>query len=196
MQVSFNLLLSSFLLASCGGEKAPPESAPNAPSSEAAKDQGPPPTIVPEVPQNMDPVLAMYSIVDALFERPEHGATSVVVQNCLIGIGREYSSRAPSDAEKLVAKLLQDLAGGAKFEDILRDNSNASPPGIYTVVTSGQSDMKTQTFLRGDMPKAFGDAAWRLKVGEVGITAYDPNSQVAHGTGTSPLGMHIIKRLK
>ena len=210
MQVFRLLLLSSALvLSSCSGENtagdasasttsdatAPAPAGPSQPKP-PAQPQGPPPTIVPELPDDMDPVLAMYATIDALFARPEHDAKQVVVQHCLIGLGRDYPGRAPADAEKIVAQLLQDLAGGARFEDIVKNSSNDTFPGIYVMLSSGQRDQAKRIYLREDMAQAFGDAAWRLKVGEVGVTPYDPPATVAQGTGTSPFGMHVIKRLR
>ena len=42
------------------------------------------------------------------------------------------------------------------------------------------------TASRKDMFGAFGDVAWRLEVGEVGVTKQD---------ASAPAGWHIIKRL-
>ena len=156
----------------------------------------PPATIVPELPPDMDPVMAMYSTVDELFARPEHGAPQVVVQHCLIGVGPDFGGRGPAEAEKLSAQILQDLAGGAKFTEVVKKNTNDTYPGIYVMLAEGQPDPSRKVFLRSEMAQAFGDAAWRLKIGEVGITPYDPPAHVAQGQGTSPYGMHIIKRLQ
>ena len=47
---------------------------------------------------------------------------------------------------------------------------------------------------RADMARAFGDVAWRLAVGEIGVSRYDGG--IPGADPASPFGYHIIKRLE
>ena len=81
--------------------------------------------------------------------------------------------------------------------ELFKNQSDDTFPGIFIILSEGQRDQERRIYMREDMAQAFGDAVWRLKVGEVGVTPYDPPARLIPGaTGTSPFGMHIIKRLR
>lgn len=150
----------------------------------------------PLFPEGVEPVEAMYAAVDRVMARPEHGDSIVKVQHILVGVGPEYGGRMPAEAEKRAAMILRELAEaeGAGFAKLVEEHSNDLPPGIYTMQSSGVVDPTKEIYPRARMIQAFGDVAWRLRVGEVEVAPNDPNPPM--GQGTSKYGIHIIKRLE
>ena len=62
-------------------------------------------------------------------------------------------------------------------------------PGIYGIVNSGgEANPEMQIYARSDMAPAFGDVAFSLDVGEVGLAVYDKKR--------CKYGWHVIKRLR
>jgi hypothetical protein len=153
---------------------------------------GPPaPTLTPE-----QQVAALNSAIDALAARPEDGTSEVTVQHLLVGVVGNLPgvTRPGGDAERLTAELYLRAKDGEDFDDLVREYTDDTHPGIYRMITSGKSDEARGTLLRSEMVKGFGDVAWRLAVGEIGVVPYDPPPQF--GGGTSPFGFHIVKRLR
>lgn len=131
------------------------------------------------------PEVALEELRDAVLElaaREERAVDSVVVQHLLVsfqgapGIGGIDRGRAA--AEALAAELFARARGGADFDDLIREYSSDTPDGMYSLDRNS----------RAGMVRGFGDVAWRLDVGEYGVAPYDPEA--------SPLGWHIIKRLR
>jgi hypothetical protein len=116
----------------------------------------------------------------------------VQVQHILIGFkgslpGKEIQ-RTREEAEKLARELFEKAkAAPAKFEDLVRANSDDQVPGIYEMVDSGRAPAAGQ-FSRSSMVKAFGDEAFRLQVGELGFVSFD--------TKNAPYGYHVLLRLR
>ena len=129
----------------------------------------------------------------------ENGQPShITVQHVLIGFqgsvkGKDIQ-RTRAEAELLALDLLKRAESGENFGKLVRDYTDDSPPGIYHLANVGQSaDMTSPTpdenvFPRSGMVPAFGDVGFPLRVGEVGLSTYDPER--------SPYGWHIIKRLR
>jgi len=121
---------------------------------------------------------------------PEHKAPRVEVQHLLIsfaGTGTE-AARTMQEAENLASEVYARVLAGEDFEELITRYTDDSPPGIYGMVADKAEAGKDGPYWRKGMVAAFGNVAWRLEVGEIGIAAYDKND--------SPYGWHIIKRLK
>ncbi len=119
--------------------------------------------------------------------------SNITVQHCLIGfkgsVPGKPISRTKEEAKELATKLLEELKAGADFDDIIRKNTDDSPPGIYKMANFGVSpNAREQVFARGEMVPAFGDTGFPLQVGEYGLAEFD--------TKKSPYGWHIVKRVE
>ena len=125
---------------------------------------------------------------------PEAGAAGpdvIVVQHILIGFkktvpGQELE-RTKKEAKVLVDDLLQRASDGADFDPLVKEYTNDTYPGIYKL-TNVNAPLLPDARQRKEMVSAFGDLAFRLDVGEVGLAKYN--------SVTSPYGWHIIKRLE
>ena len=101
-------------------------------------------------------------------------------------------------AEKLARRLLAQLEGGASFERLKHEHSvdrskrTGTANGPYDVRNFGQPYLQREDGMpvvpRSHMAKSWGDLAFRLEVGEVGMAEYDARD--------CPYGWHILKRLR
>jgi parvulin-like peptidyl-prolyl isomerase len=125
----------------------------------------------------------------ALQARAEEPVERVTLQHLLVGVGggRSSAKRSPEEALELAAGLYARARAGEDFDLLVRNYSDDQPPGIYTLALQTGGDA-----LRSEMVRAVGDAAWRLKPGELGVVSYDGNSP----DPAAPLGNHLILRLK
>ncbi|MCA9125695.1 MAG: peptidylprolyl isomerase [Planctomycetales bacterium] len=121
----------------------------------------------------------------------------ITVQHCLIafaGSDVNTATRTQEEAEKLATELFERAKAGEDFDQIVRDHTDDSPPGIYKMANFGfESDMSSRiptnrVFPRDGMVGAFGDVGFKLAVGEYGLAPFHPEK--------SGFGWHIIKRLK
>jgi hypothetical protein len=116
----------------------------------------------------------------------------ITVQHCLIGFSGSVPgkpiSRTKEEAKALATQLLADVRAGANFEEVIRKNTNDSPPGIYKMANYGKMALGKGTFERDGMVPAFGNTGFPLQVGEFGLAEYDARE--------SPFGWHIIKRIE
>ena len=131
--------------------------------------------------------------VDASKKTIEAEPAYITVQHCLIAfkgtLPGKPITRSKEEAKELAVQLLEKLRAGADFEEIIRVNTDDSPPGIYKMANYGSlSDRRSEILGRGEMVAAFGDTGFPLQVGEFGLAEYDPK--------TSPFGWHIVKRIK
>lgn len=130
----------------------------------------------------------------------ENGESShITVQHCLIGFvgsvpGKDIF-RKQEDAAELAATVLEKAKAGEDFDDLIKEYTDDSPPGIYNMANTGiegyqdpKNDLRKTIFERGGMVPAFGDVGFKLEVGEFGMGEYDPVK--------SKYGWHIIKRIK
>ena len=115
-----------------------------------------------------------------------------MVQHCLIGFKSTDLpdvTRTMEEAQALAEKLFAEAKAGADFNEIVKQHTNDSAPGIYKMVNSGLAvDSASGSRSRNEMVKGFGDVSFSLKVDEYGLCPYDP--------ATSKFGWHIIKRLE
>lgn len=149
------------------------------------------PTSTPEPAATQDAAAALENLDRRIAEvraREEHDAEEVEVQHLLVsfaGLPRVSATRSQEEARALTAELLARIDAGEDFDDLVRTHTDDAHPGIYTM-TTGTPDMPGGVFARSMMASAFGDVAWRLAVGEVGVTDFDSQA--------SPFGFHIIRR--
>ena len=102
------------------------------------------------------------------------------------GAGTE-AVRSKADAEKLANDVLARAMKGEDFHKLIKELSDDSGEGIY-----GMANLKVNPaqgeYPRQGMVAAFGDVGFKLEVGGIGMSSFDPRK--------SPYGWHIIKRLK
>ena len=140
--------------------------------------------------QGQDKLKNMRDDAQKLAKLPEHKAPRVEVQHLLIsfaGTGTE-AVRTKQEAENLASEVYARVLAGEDFDELITRYTDDSPPGIYGMVADKSEARKDGPYWRKGMVGAFGDVAWRLEVGEIGIAAHDETA--------SPYGWHIIKRLK
>jgi hypothetical protein len=130
--------------------------------------------------------------VAALAARPEHHEPVVTIQNLLVGVkgGGSRSQRSPAEAEAFAAEVYARAKQGDDFDLLVKNHSDDAHPGLFTL--SLEPSAEPDVYARGKMPLGCGDAAWRLAVGEIGVSPYD----AAGPTPRSPMGYHILKRVK
>ncbi len=117
------------------------------------------------------------------------------VQHILIGFkgsvrGKDVQ-RTMAEAGQLAQELLAKAKEGADFDALVKENTDDSAPGIYTMSDIGVDTMLytgNDLLRRSEMVKSFGDVSFQLKVGEVGLAEYNVLN--------SPFGWHVIKRLE
>ncbi len=129
--------------------------------------------------------------IEEVKKSPEKDVTKIKVVHILIGLkdaGLPGVSRSLDEAEKRAANTYQRILAGEDFHELVKELSDDSGEGIYTMISEGMPDHGKLIFLRKEMVSAFGDVGWKLEPEEIGISAYDP--------ATSPFGFHIIKRLE
>lgn len=126
--------------------------------------------------------------------RPEHGASVVTIQHLLVGVSGGVSgvTRGPLEAEGFAAELLARAQNGEDFDLLVKNHTNEVHPGIYTL--SAADSEPPRVYSRAEMVAGLGDLAWRLEVGEFGVSPYDGG--IPGHTPKSPLGYHLVKRLK
>jgi peptidyl-prolyl cis-trans isomerase D len=117
----------------------------------------------------------------------------VEVQHILIAfkgtIPDEKVTRNREEAESLARDLFARAKAEEDFDALVKEYTDDQHPGIYRMSNLGiKPDASGNEFPRERMVKSFGDVSFSLKVGEVGMALYDPDS--------SKYGWHIIKRLK
>ena len=89
------------------------------------------------------------------------------------GSERSRATRSREEAQAQIADIAERLGGGADFAALARENSDCG---------SAQSGGDLGAFGRGQMVKAFEDAAFALNVGETSAVV------------ETPFGYHLIRR--
>jgi len=121
----------------------------------------------------------------------EAGPDRVVVQHILIGFKRSVPGqkldRTKKEAEALARELFQRAKDGEDFLGLVKEYSADGAPGILPLVNTDAPRMVGSRG-RDQVVPGFGDAAFALEVGEIGLVEYS--------FGDSPYGWHIIKRLE
>lgn len=123
--------------------------------------------------------------------KPEVLPTHVQVQHILIGFSGSVPgkniSRTKDEAKTLAYQILDRARKGENFDELVRQYTDDSPPGIYGMSGIGIAP-QTGEFPRDRMVPAFGNVGFSISPGNIGIADFDPQA--------SPFGWHIIKRLK
>jgi parvulin-like peptidyl-prolyl isomerase len=136
-------------------------------------------------------VTEMRKAIAELEKKAEHTAPRVTVRHILIGFEGSVPSkgikRSRQEAEELAAELFSKIQSGADFDSLIKEHTDDSYPGEYTMTSNPASAVPPQ-LPRSSMVPGFGHVGWRLEVGEVGVSPYDPVK--------SQFGWHIIKRLR
>jgi len=104
----------------------------------------------------------------------EVGARHILIMHVHSKSKPERLTRTREEARARAEECLRKIRGGATFEDMVKEYSDE--PG------AADRNGDLGVFDRGQMVKAFSDAAFALKVGEV--------SEIVE----SPFGFHVIKR--
>jgi hypothetical protein len=117
---------------------------------------------------------------------PEH----ITVAHVLISFAgtRTAATRSKAEAEKLAGEVLARAQKGEDFDKLMKDLSDDTGGGVYSMANRGVRKSNPDEFNRDDMVAAFGDVGFKLSVGAIGMSDYDARK--------SPFGWHIIKRLK
>jgi parvulin-like peptidyl-prolyl isomerase len=122
----------------------------------------------------------------AVANEPEH----IVVQHILISFKGKTDkpvTRTKKEAKALAFELLDRANAGEDFDKLVKEYTDDSYPGIYKLANLDEPVLAGER-ARTDMVAKFGDTAFRLDVGEIGVATYN--------SYTSPYGWHVIKRLE
>jgi PPIC-type PPIASE domain len=115
----------------------------------------------------------------------------VVVQQILVSFAGKVPgkviARQQAEANKLAQKVMEIARGGQDFDALAQQYSDDKTPGRYTIVNRGRVPAANE-YGRDQMVPGFGDVAFELKVGQVGLCSFDGVR--------SPFGFHVIKRLE
>ncbi len=179
------LLMLATIFAACDGGNSVQNQPATPPPAQQANNAAPGPTVAQPSDQNTS---------QSSGQPPDH----ITVQHILIGFkdavgfqGKpppKAQTRTQDQAKALAYDLLAKAKGGADFDALVVANTDDSPPGIYSMANTGVAPSGANEYQREGMVPAFGNVGFALKVGEIGIADYDPQ--------TSPFGYHIIKRIK
>lgn len=124
--------------------------------------------------------------------QPALAAGHIEVQHVLIGFTGSVPGKdiklTQEEARKLAYEILDRAKKGENFDQLVQQYTADQFPGIYRLADHGVAAEQGVEYERAGMVKGFGDVAFGLKVGDVGIADYDRQ--------TSPYGWHVIKRLR
>jgi len=138
-------------------------------------------------------IVLSLSVLPAAAKKPkkEPEPNRVVVQHFLIGFHKSIKTkkieRSKKEARDLAEKLYQRALDGEDFDALVQEYTDDKYPGIMSLTNKG-APMRGDSRIRADVVFGFGDLAFSLGVGEIGIVAY--------GFSASPYGWHIMKRLE
>jgi len=169
-RIASSVVASLSLLSACGGEKpAAPAAAPAKPAAapvEAAKPSGETPKAPAEAPKPA-PAVDMDAAIATLMAKSEQPDEKIEVQHILIafkGVPKVRNvTRTKEEAKALAEKVYAEVIAGGDFDALVKQYTNDSAPGKYTLTKAG----------RADWAKSFGDVGFRLKVGEIGVAPWD-----------------------
>jgi len=116
----------------------------------------------------------------------------VVVQHILIGFKGSVRGKSIERSKKEAKALAEDLfaraqSGPEDFDALVKQYTDDRHPGTYRLTNTG-APRENGAQPRTDMVPRFGDVAFSLEPGQVGMAEYSAAS--------SPFGWHIIKRLE
>ena len=136
-------------------------------------------------------LIAGLGVPAALAEEERQEPALVTVQHFLIAFKRSVPNkkieRSKKDAGVLAEQLFKRAQDGEDFDALVEEYTDDSPPGIYTL-TNKDAPRVGGSVKRSGMVPGFGDVAFELEVGEIGMCKFSYRD--------SPYGWHIIKRLE
>jgi len=119
-------------------------------------------------------------------------AVHVVVQHVLIAHeGAEIAgvTRSVDQARALAQTVLEKARAGEDFGRLVQlYGDDRGGDGVYAIANFGATPQTTEEVTRVGLVRGFGDVAFTLEPGEVGVVDYD--------AVRSPHGFHVIKRLR
>jgi len=129
--------------------------------------------------------------IPALEAKRKDEPDAATVQHILVAFKKSIKSkpvdRTKKEAQALAEELLQRAQSGEDFDLLVKEYTNDRYPGIYRI-TNRDAPLLPDSVQRSGMVVSFGDVAFELEVGEIGMARYHP--------GNSPYGWHIIKRIE
>jgi len=132
---------------------------------------------------------AVKEAIQVNVEGPDH----VQVQHLLVAfegsVPGKRIERSQEDAAKLAAEVFERAKGGEDFSELVKKHTSDVLPGIYNLANFNvEVDDDIEESERGNLVQSFGDVAFSLAVGEIGMAEYHSIK--------SRFGWHIIKRLE
>lgn len=119
---------------------------------------------------------------------PDH----VQVQHILVSFAGKLPGKLIQRNEKEAGRLANEILGraeaGEDFDALVEKYTDDSPPGVYGMANHGVVPEGENEYRREDMVPGFGDVAFGLAPGGIGMCTFDAMN--------SPFGFHIIKRLQ
>lgn len=180
-------VMLAMLAAGCGTTGTTPAGAETSAAPAAPSQATPAPAPDPPAPAPPTPPPAPAAPAPPPVAPPQR----VAVQHILISVGGKLPGkpvRTPDEARTLAASLLERARGGQDFDALVREFTDDRAPGIYMLANHGVTPAARDEYPRRGMVSCFGDVAFALAVGELGLCDYDERS--------SPWGFHIIKRIR
>ncbi len=136
-------------------------------------------------------LLIIFCFLVAIFPAQGKEPERITVQHILIGfkntVPNKPQKRSKQEARALATELLQRAQDGEDFDALVKEYTNDNYPGIMLVTNKGAPRVAGGR-TRGKLVPKFGDVAFRLEVGEVGMANFN--------TAVCPYGWHVIKRLE
>lgn len=115
----------------------------------------------------------------------------VIVQHILVGFKKSVPGktldRTKQQAKALATDLLRRAEEGEDFDALVKEYTDDQYPGKMLLTNKNAPRISGGT-MRSQVVARFGDVAFRLEVGEVGMASYH--------AALSPYGWHVIKRLE
>jgi parvulin-like peptidyl-prolyl isomerase len=112
----------------------------------------------------------------------------ITVRHILVafqGAPRVKATRSRDEAKALAEQLLERVKKGEDFAALMKQHSDDTGPGVYSLVNHGVA-AASGAYPRKGMVAAFGDVGFTLEVNGIGMAPHDP--------AKSPFGWHIIQR--
>jgi parvulin-like peptidyl-prolyl isomerase len=119
---------------------------------------------------------------------PKAEPERITVRHILVafqGAPRVKATRSRDEAKALAEQLLERVKKGEDFAALMKQHSDDTGPGVYSLVNHGVA-AAAGTYPRKGMVAAFGDVGFTLEVNGIGLAPHDP--------AKSPFGWHIIQR--
>ena len=116
---------------------------------------------------------AVREAIRAKVEGPDH----VSVQHLLIAfegsVPGKKIKRSKEDSARLAAELFERAKGGEDFAELVKKHTSDVSPGIYNLANFNvEIDDDIEESERGNLVQSFGDVAFSLEVGEIGMAEH------------------------